>query len=377
MSPENRSGYSLAVVSVGAALVVLFAGAGVIAAVGHEVPKELWSAAAALSGALVGILVPPPKSKKDTAGAAPVAAAITYTAARKAAEDEAGEINDDKDATPAVKQAATAAAADVRSSGHDVEMAAIDASASRQLGPGIVGAAIKVHEDALRKASTSVESALAAVSRAKNDSSPRRSSAPDAETAEANLKVAQARLQVHQGRRRSEPRSAHGGGRGRHERVQRRRQPAQGVAQGGPARVRVHRLARVRPRHRLGCHPPGRMHVDGRRTRSGLRSPPDPHLQSAHRAGVRGGRRADRPVRQPTIRLHAGETAGLSRARGRRLSATSAPAARARPTSTAARSGCRTWATARRTDSRSGTGTLRSAGGRRRPGARTRRSRAA
>ncbi len=198
MSPESRSGYSLAVVSVGAALVVLFAGAGVIAAVGHEVPKELWSAAAALSGALVGILIPPPKSKKDTAGTAPVAAAITYTAARKAAEDAADGINDDENATPAVKQAATAAAADVRSSGHDVEMAAIDASASRELGPGIVGAAIKVHEDALEAASSSVKSARAAVTRAKSDPSPRRSSTPDVETADANLNVAEARVQVHQ-----------------------------------------------------------------------------------------------------------------------------------------------------------------------------------
>ena len=48
------------VVAVGSALVVLFAGASVILAVGHSVPTELWAAAGALSGALVGILAPPP-----------------------------------------------------------------------------------------------------------------------------------------------------------------------------------------------------------------------------------------------------------------------------------------------------------------------------
>jgi hypothetical protein len=198
MSPENRSGYSLAVVSVGVALVVLFASAGVIAAVGHEVPKELWSAAAALSGALVGILVPPPKTKKDTAGAAPAAAAITYTGACVAAQSKADEIRARAGVSDATKTAAAAAAAEVRETGQAVEQAAVDAAASRQLGPGVVGAAIKIHEDALGTASNSVRSAQDAVNRASDASSQRRSSAPPATTADENLKVAQARQEVRQ-----------------------------------------------------------------------------------------------------------------------------------------------------------------------------------
>ena len=53
----------IAIVGVGSALVALFVGVGVILSLGHAVPTTLWSAASALSGALVGILVPPPTSK--------------------------------------------------------------------------------------------------------------------------------------------------------------------------------------------------------------------------------------------------------------------------------------------------------------------------
>jgi hypothetical protein len=53
----------LAVSAVGAALIVLFAGAGVILAVGHVVPTEFWAAASSLSGALVGLLAPQPATK--------------------------------------------------------------------------------------------------------------------------------------------------------------------------------------------------------------------------------------------------------------------------------------------------------------------------
>jgi hypothetical protein len=55
--PKN---VGIAIGGIAAALIVLFIGVGVILGVGHEVPTPLWSAASALSGALVGILVPPP-----------------------------------------------------------------------------------------------------------------------------------------------------------------------------------------------------------------------------------------------------------------------------------------------------------------------------
>jgi hypothetical protein len=44
-----RAPSTAVVIAVGTALVVLFAGASVILAVGHDVPTELWSAAGALS----------------------------------------------------------------------------------------------------------------------------------------------------------------------------------------------------------------------------------------------------------------------------------------------------------------------------------------
>jgi hypothetical protein len=188
MAPESRNGYSLAVLSVGVALVVLFAGAGVIAAVGHEVPKEMWSAAAALSGALVGILVPAPKTKKDAQGSATVAAAITHSAATTAALDRAAEVAADPGATAAVKRAAAAAAADVRGSGAEVARAATDATGSGQLPTGIVDAAIAVHDVGLTKATTAVSRAETAAI------------APDAGQAAVTpeLRVARASQSVHQ-----------------------------------------------------------------------------------------------------------------------------------------------------------------------------------
>ncbi len=156
MARERSSAYSLAVVSVGLALVVLFAGAGVIAAVGHEVPKEMWSAAATLSGALVGILIPSPKTKKDAQGSATVAAAITHSAATTAALDRAAHLAAAPGATDAIKRAAAAAAADVRGSGAEVAKAATDATGAGRAPAVIVDAAITVHDDGLTKATNAV-----------------------------------------------------------------------------------------------------------------------------------------------------------------------------------------------------------------------------
>jgi hypothetical protein len=60
---QDRELGVLAVRAVGAALIVLFAGAGVTLAVGHVVPTEFWAAASALTGALVGLLSPQPATK--------------------------------------------------------------------------------------------------------------------------------------------------------------------------------------------------------------------------------------------------------------------------------------------------------------------------
>jgi hypothetical protein len=53
---------SLALVAVGTGLVVFLAGVCVIVAVGKTVPSELWSSGSALSGGLLGLLVPSPSS---------------------------------------------------------------------------------------------------------------------------------------------------------------------------------------------------------------------------------------------------------------------------------------------------------------------------
>ncbi len=209
MSPENRSGYSLAVVSVGAALVVLFAGAGVIAAVGHEVPKELWSAAAALSGALVGILIPPPKTKKDAQSSATVAAAITHSAATKAAVDRAAEVAADPGATAAVKRAAAAAAAAVRSSGADVAKAAIGAIGSGQLPTGIVDAAITVHDDGLTEATNAVGRAERAAAAPGGGQAV---ATPDVRAAQAGASVHQAAVNAANGVRSQADEIARAGG---------------------------------------------------------------------------------------------------------------------------------------------------------------------
>ena len=105
MKKRDRSAYALAIVGVGAALVVLIIGASTIAALGHAVPKELWAIGGALSGALVGILVPAPRPASREAS--PSAAAYgTHNAAVGAARRKVKEIKDSPEATPEEASAA-------------------------------------------------------------------------------------------------------------------------------------------------------------------------------------------------------------------------------------------------------------------------------
>jgi hypothetical protein len=109
---ESKTSYSLAVIAVGTALVVLFAGAGVIVAVGHQVPQELWAAASVLSGALVGILIPTPSG----GGTDHVASGARFTqrVASNAAHAKSVKINKDTNQSTPSKQAARAAVTTVR-----------------------------------------------------------------------------------------------------------------------------------------------------------------------------------------------------------------------------------------------------------------------
>lgn len=90
----NRDGmaYRLAIVGVGAALVVLLIGASTVAALGHGVPKELWVIGGALSGSLVGILIPTPRAGSSREATPRTAGYATHNAAVDAAQKRAREI---------------------------------------------------------------------------------------------------------------------------------------------------------------------------------------------------------------------------------------------------------------------------------------------
>ncbi|MGA8365087.1 MAG: hypothetical protein WB709_11275 [Solirubrobacteraceae bacterium] len=92
MEKRDRPAYALAIVGVGAALVVLIVGASTIAALGHAVPKELWAIGGALSGALVGILVPAPRLAASREATPSAAGYGTHNAAVSAARLKTEEI---------------------------------------------------------------------------------------------------------------------------------------------------------------------------------------------------------------------------------------------------------------------------------------------
>ena len=95
---SRGTGYVLAIVGVAAALVVVIVGASTLAALNRGVPKELWAIGGALSGALVGILAPPPRTRTSGKEEAPLSVGReTLAAANEAArglaqhEDYAGQ----------------------------------------------------------------------------------------------------------------------------------------------------------------------------------------------------------------------------------------------------------------------------------------------
>jgi hypothetical protein len=86
------TGYVLAIAGVSVTLLAVVIGASTIAAVGVNVPTELWAVGGALSGALVGILVPSPSERKAPSEESPIAAAErTVTAANAAADKSLAE----------------------------------------------------------------------------------------------------------------------------------------------------------------------------------------------------------------------------------------------------------------------------------------------
>lgn len=100
------------VLAIGSALVVLFAGAGATLAAGQQVPTALWAAASALSGALVGMLVPPGTGGTVlTQAAAQAARAETQNSAIAAAEETADQLSATAERSGATKDKAAADAA--------------------------------------------------------------------------------------------------------------------------------------------------------------------------------------------------------------------------------------------------------------------------
>lgn len=160
--------FRFVVVGVASSLVVLFAGASVILATGHSVPTELWAAASALSGALVGILVP---AKRGDAGAAaakagteagekaaatvaatqPVAVADAAEAAQEAVE-QARTPSDVRKAAMRAVRAAEATQAVVEAKPDDADAAAAHADATAQV--AILRAAAGAAEQALTAPTT-------------------------------------------------------------------------------------------------------------------------------------------------------------------------------------------------------------------------------
>jgi hypothetical protein len=101
----------------GAALAVFFAGITAAIAAGHTPPTAAWAAGSAVSGALIGLLVPAPRTKKGHVAAAEAAEAVeqkanTEAAAHKAeAEAAEGEAAAEHKAKADVAQTAAAHAA--------------------------------------------------------------------------------------------------------------------------------------------------------------------------------------------------------------------------------------------------------------------------
>jgi hypothetical protein len=104
MNMGDKSPASLVILFLGAALVVFFFGVSLVLAVGEQpVPTELWAAGGAISGALVGILVPAPAQ----GGAANVASAVAGDVVQNSALDAASRAVRTQDAAtqPAATQA--------------------------------------------------------------------------------------------------------------------------------------------------------------------------------------------------------------------------------------------------------------------------------
>jgi flagellar basal body-associated protein FliL len=95
----QRSTTNLVVLVLGVALVVFFAGVSAVLAVTGSAPAEMWAAGAAISGALVGVLVPPPNREAAAQlGASTTINELSASAVQAAQEVAEQKVGSDKDA---------------------------------------------------------------------------------------------------------------------------------------------------------------------------------------------------------------------------------------------------------------------------------------
>jgi hypothetical protein len=140
----DRPAYRYAIIGLAGGVGVFLVGASVIAAVGHEVPKELWTFGSSLGGGLLGVLVPRPEA---TPGSKAVAeSAIIQGAAAQAASTQAGAEAGEG------RQAAQEAAEQVKQGGKDLTNA-IDAAAGAPVAGAAGGALAAAHDSTARELS--------------------------------------------------------------------------------------------------------------------------------------------------------------------------------------------------------------------------------
>jgi hypothetical protein len=157
----GRGAVDLAVVGLGAALVVFFAGAAAVLATGSDAPTAFWAAGGAVSGGLLGLLVPPPSSPDPNVLASSIAGNAVQTAAVQAAKRAADRLPE------SAKAAGTKALARVDGIGEELE-SSLDSAARRgdtpasaaRRGATIAGLAHRVAADDSRRAADAASEQL-------------------------------------------------------------------------------------------------------------------------------------------------------------------------------------------------------------------------
>jgi len=86
MGAKGWSTSNIVVVGLGAALAVFFAGVTAAVAAGQTPPTAMWAAGSAVAGALIGLLVPAPGSKKAHVEASEAAEAVAHKATAEASD---------------------------------------------------------------------------------------------------------------------------------------------------------------------------------------------------------------------------------------------------------------------------------------------------